>query len=154
MAKTIEIQLAEHSCAAGLRYAQKQSSIPPKDAVICCEGMCLKGETARRAANLIAHKLVPDKAVRMCHGGLLEAAGGMRDLVQRANRVIVMDGCGMACATRLTKGAFPDLEPQVVFTDKLFEYDPDLFGVDEMPDSQIGANAEKIATQVVAKYFQ
>jgi uncharacterized metal-binding protein len=153
MAKTIEIQLAEHSCAAGLRYAQKQSSSPPKDAVICCEGMCLKGETARRAANLVAHKLVPDRAVRICHGGLLEEAGGMRDLVQRANMVLVLDGCGMACATRLTKGAFPDLEPEVVFTDRLFEYDQSLFGVDEIPDSQIVANAEKIATQVVAKYF-
>ncbi len=86
MAKTIEIQLAEHSCEAGLRYAQKLSCSPPKDAVICCEGMCLKGETARRAANLIAHKLVPDRAVRICHGGLLEEAGGMRDLVRRASR--------------------------------------------------------------------
>jgi uncharacterized metal-binding protein len=78
----------------------------------------------------------------------------MRDLVQRANRVLVLDGCGMACATRLTKGAFPDLVPQVVFTDRLFEYDQDLFGVDEVPDSQISANAGKVAEQVVAKYFQ
>ncbi len=154
MAKTIEIQLAEHSCAAGLRYAQKQSSFPPKDAVICCEGMCLKGETARRAANLIAHKLVPNRATRICHGGLLEETGGMRDLVQKANRVLVLDGCAMACGKRLTEGAFPGLEPEVVFTDKLFEYDQDLFGVNEIPDLQIVANAEKIAAQVVAKYFQ
>ncbi len=153
MAKTIQIQLSEHSCAAGLRYAQNQSSDPPKDAVLCCEGMCLKGETARRAANLIAHKLVSDKAVRICHGGLLEESGGMRDLVQRANRVLVLDGCGMACATRLTKGAFPDLEPETVFTDRLFEYDQNLFGVDEMPDSQISANAGKVAEQIVRKYF-
>jgi len=61
MVKTIQIELAERSCAAGLRYAQKQLSTPPKDAVICCEGMCLKGETARRAANLIAHNLVLTK---------------------------------------------------------------------------------------------
>lgn len=154
MAKTLEIQLSEHSCAAGLGYAQKQSSTPAKDAVICCEGMCLKGETARRAANLIAHKLVPDKAVRICHGGLLEEGGGMRDLVQRANRVLVLDGCGMACGTRLTKGAFPNLEPRVVFTNQLFECDQDLFGVNEVPDPQISANAAKVAAQVVAKYFQ
>ncbi len=153
MAKTIDIQLAEHSCAAGLRYAQKHSSWPPKDAVICCEGMCLKGETARRAANLIAHKLLPDKAVRICHGGLLEEAGGMRNLAQRANRVLILDGCGMACGTRLTKAAFPDLEPEVVFTDRLFEYDQDLFGVDEMSDSQISANARKVAEQVAETYF-
>jgi uncharacterized metal-binding protein len=153
MAKTIRIQLAENSCAAGLRYAQTQSSTPPKDAVICCEGMCLKGETARRAANLIAHKLVPDKAVRICHGGLLEQAGGMRDLVERANRVLVLDGCGMACGTRLTKGAFPNLEPQVVFTNQLFECDPNLFGVDEMPEAVINENAHGVAAKVVKEYF-
>ncbi len=153
MAQTIEIKLAEQSCPAGIRYAEKQATTPPKDAVICCEGMCLKGETARRAANLVAHKLVPDKAVRICHGGLLEAAGGMRALVQRAERVLVLDGCGMACATRLTKAAFPDLKPQVVFTDKLFEYDQSLFGVNEMDDAEISANARKVADQVVEKFF-
>jgi hypothetical protein len=91
--------------------------------------------------------------VRICHGGLLEEAGGMRDLVQRANRVLVLDGCGMACGTRLVKGAFPNLEPVVVFTNELFECDQDLFGVDEMPDSQISANAGKVAEQVAGKYF-
>ena len=153
MAQTIEIKLTEQSCSAGFRYARQQATTPPKDAVICCEGMCLKGETARRAANLVAHKLVPNKAVRICHGGLLEAAGGMRDLVQAAERVLILDGCGMACATRLTKGAFPDLKPQVVFTDRLFEYDQNLFGVNEMDDTEISANARKVADQVVEKFF-
>ncbi len=154
MAKTIQVQLAEGSCKAGLGYARRQLSTPPKDAVICCEGMCLKGETARRAANLIAHKLVPEKAVRICHGGLLEETGGMRDLVQSANRVLVLDGCGMACGARLTKGAFPNLDPLVVFTNGLYECDQDLFGVDEMPDAQISANAEQAAARVVEKYFR
>ncbi len=153
MAQTIQIKLAEQSCPAGVQYAEKQSTTPPKDAVLCCEGMCLKGETARRAANLVAHKLVPEKAVRICHGGLLEASGGMRDLVQRADRVLILDGCGMACATRLVKGAFPDLSPRVVFTDKLFDYDPNLFGIDEMPDAQINDNARKVAARVVEKFF-
>lgn len=151
---TIRIKLTDQSCAAGLRYAQKHATTPAKDAVLCCEGMCLKGETARRAAHLIAHNLVPDRAVRICHGGLLEASGGMRDLVERADRVLILDGCGMACGARLAKGAFPGLKPEVVFTDKFFEYDQSLFGVDEMADSEISANARKVADQVVAKYFR
>jgi len=154
MTKTIQVQLSGQSCKAGLGYARKHLTTPPKDAVICCEGMCLKGETARRAANLIAHKLVPDRAVRICHGGLLEESGGMRDLVQRANRVMVLDGCGMACGTRLAKGAFPGLDPLVVFANRLFECDQDLFGVDEIADSQISENAAKVAAQIVEKYFQ
>ena len=43
MAQMIQIKLAEQSCSAGIRYAEKQATTPPKDAVICCEGMCLKG---------------------------------------------------------------------------------------------------------------
>lgn len=153
MAETIQIQLTDRSCAAGLRYAQKQTTTPPKDAVLCCEGICLKGETARRAANLIAHALLPEKTVRICHGGLLEVSGGMRDLVKRAERVLILDGCGMACGTRLAKAAFPDLNPEVVFTDRLFEYDQDLFGVNEMDDAQVNANARKVADKVVEKLF-
>jgi hypothetical protein len=60
----------------------------------------------------------------------------------------------MACGARLAKGAFPGLKPEVVFTDKFFEYDQSLFGVDEMADSEISANARKVADQVVAKYFR
>ncbi len=153
MAKTIQVELAATSCQAGVGYAKKHLAGPSKDAVICCEGMCLKGETARRAANMIAHKLVPDRAVRICHGGLLEESGGMRDLVQRANRVLVLDGCGMACGTRLTKGVFPDLQPEVIYTNQLFECDPEIFGVDEVSDSQIIENSRKIAEQVIQKYF-
>jgi uncharacterized metal-binding protein len=96
---------------------------------------------------------VPEKAVRICHGGLLEVAGGMRDLVERADRVLVVDGCGMACGTRITKGVFPDLKPEVVFSDKLFELDSSLFGVEGMEETEINSNAHEVATKVVEKYF-
>ena len=81
MADMIQIELSNQSCSAGLEYARRQSGGLAKDAILCCEGMCLKGETARRAANLMGHRLVPEKTVRICHGGLLEKRGGMRDLV-------------------------------------------------------------------------
>jgi uncharacterized metal-binding protein len=77
----------------------------------------------------------------------------MRDLVERADRVLVVDGCGMACGTRITKGAFPDLKPEVVFSDKLFDLDSSLFGVDEMEETEINANASEVATKIVEKYF-
>ncbi len=154
MAKTIEVKQAEESCSAGLQYAQKHLSNPPKDAVLCCEGMCLKGETARRAANLIAHRLVPDKAVRICHGGLLEKSGGMKQLVTKAKRVFILEGCGMACATRIAKGAVPGLEPHTILTGRFFQYDPGVFGVDEVPEDRINLEARKVAEQVLEKYFQ
>jgi uncharacterized metal-binding protein len=153
MADTIQIELSPQSCGAGRQYAQKQSAGPPKDAILCCEGMCLKGETARRAANLIGHRLQPEKTVRICHGGLLEKSGGMRDLIKRAPRVLILDGCGMACCSRLTKAAFPDLQPQVIFTNEMTTYAGDPFGIDEVPDAEINANAQSVAATLVSKYY-
>ena len=153
MADMIQIELSNQSCSAGLEYARRQSGGLAKDAILCCEGMCLKGETARRAANLMGHRLVPEKTVRICHGGLLEKRGGMRDLVQQSNRVLVLDGCGMACCTRLTKAAFPDLKPETVFIDKMSTYNGNPFGIDEVPESEITANAQNVATALVSKYY-
>jgi uncharacterized metal-binding protein len=153
MADLIQVELSNQSCSAGLEYARRQSAGIAKDAILCGEGMCLKGETARRAANLMGHQLVPEQAVRICHGGLLEKNGGMRDLVQRSNRVLILDGCGMACCTRLTRAAFPDLQPEVVFTDKMTTYVGNPFGIDEVPEADIMANAHKVATALVNRYY-
>lgn len=153
MADTLQVELSKQSCGAGLQYAQKKLSGPRKDAILCCEGMCLKGETARRAANALAYQLVPESTVRICHGGLLEKSGGMRDLIAWASRVLILDGCGMACCSRLTKAAFPDLKPEVVFTDKLTNYAGTPFGIDEVPEAEIAANARQVADTVRQAYF-
>ena len=42
---------------------------------------------------------------------------------------------------------------EVVSTDKLFELDSNLFGVDEMPEPDININAQEVATKIVSKYF-
>ena len=83
MTQTIQVKLTDQRCELGDAYAQKHLTTPPKVAVLSCEGMCLRGEIARRAANLIAHELAPNRTVRVCHGGLLETSGGMRELVER-----------------------------------------------------------------------
>ncbi|MDD2902489.1 MAG: putative zinc-binding protein [Syntrophales bacterium] len=153
MTDTIHIELSHQSCGAGLEYARRQSAGPPKDAILCCEGMCLKGETARRAANFMGHRLLLEKTVRICHGGLLEKSGRMRDLIKRAPKVLILDGCGMACCYRLTKAAFPELKPEVVFTDKMSNYAGNPFGIDEVPEAEISANAQSIAAALQDKFY-
>jgi uncharacterized metal-binding protein len=151
MAGTIQVRLTDERCELGDAYAQAHKTTPPKTAVLSCEGMCLRGEIARRAANRITFELVPDRAVRVCHGGLLETGGGMRGLVERAEKVLVLDGCGMACGTRLFKGAYPDRHPTVAFTDSMFEFDRTLFGVNEMTEAEIQTHAGNVAVLVVAE---
>lgn len=151
MAGTIQVKLTDARCELGDSYAQKHMTTPPKTAVLSCEGMCLRGEIARRAANLIAFELAPDRVVRVCHGGLLETGGGMRELVDRADTVLMLDGCGMACGTRLFKAAFPDRRPTVAFTDGMFEFDTTLFGVNEMDETEVRQHAGTVAARVLAE---
>ncbi len=151
MAETIEVKLTDQRCALGDAYARKHLTSPPKTAVLSCEGMCLRGEVARRAANLIAHQLAPETAVRICHGGLLESSSGMRDLVERANRVLMLDGCFLACGTRLLRGALPQVKPVVVFTDRLFDSGEAPFGVEEVEAEVIEAYAREVAKRVMAE---
>ena len=49
MTATIQVRLTDQRCDLGDAYAQKHWTTPPKIAVLSCEGMCLRGEVARRA---------------------------------------------------------------------------------------------------------
>ena len=148
MADTIQVRLTDQRCELGDTYAQKHLTTPPKMAVFSCEGMCLRGEVARRAANLIAHELAPDQTVRVCHGGLLETSGGMRELVERAEQILMLDGCALSCGTRLLKGAFPESKPVVTFTDQLFELVRPAFSVDEITEVEIKTHARTVAEKL------
>ncbi len=65
MYETIKIEKVEMSCNACEDYAKMHSTDPPKIAVMACEGACSKGEIARKAANLVAHRMARDR--RMFH---------------------------------------------------------------------------------------
>ncbi len=152
MAGTIQVRLTDERCELGDGYASRHMTSAPKTAVLACEGMCLRGDVARRAANLIAHELAPERAVRVCHGGLLETSSGMRDLVERADKVLLLDGCGLACGTRLLKGAMPEVKPVVAITNQLFDEDSVPFGVEEVPEEEIKGYARTVAEKVLAKH--
>ena len=154
MSHTLNVQMLDRGCAAGDAYAAKHVTGEPKAAVVSCEGACIKGEVARRAANLVAHELAPKRSVRICHGGgFLLTQGGMRKLVEQAEQVIVVDGCPLVCGTRLARAAFPEKELDVVVANALYEGDDALFGVNELADKEINATVRDVANQIVAKHL-
>ncbi|MDV2481934.1 hypothetical protein F8E02_07900 [Methanoculleus sp. Wushi-C6] len=135
-------------CAACEEYAEKNATTPPKIAVMACEGACARGEVARRAANLVAHRLARDETVRICLGGAFTKDTGQRNLVRRAERVIAIEGCFINCSSRMMAGVIADLKPEIVRADLI--YDRDLpFGIDEVPDEMFTVYAYQVAEQVV-----
>jgi len=149
--ETVQIEKTRNMCPMCENYAENQATKPI--AVMSCEGACLRGEIARRAANLICHSLAPDKTVRICLGGAFTKDTGQRSLVRNARRVIALEGCFLACSSRMMQGVILHLKPEVVIADQQYQFDRNLFGIDEMPEPQIRSHSQEVAKKIVEMFF-
>ncbi len=145
--ETIRLEKTTKVCPLCEDYAKKHASKPV--AVISCEGACLRGEIARRAANLICHSLVPEKAVRICLGGAFTKDTGQRDLVRKTPKVVAIEGCFINCSSRMMKSVIPELEPEVIVADTLYDFDRSLFGIEDMSEDEIKAHSQEVARKIV-----
>ncbi|MDI6793600.1 MAG: putative zinc-binding protein [bacterium] len=149
MAKTLTIEEPGFSCSLAKEYVKKHVATPPKMPVVACEGSCLRGEIARRAANFITYKLSPETTVRICFQGIV--SGGCEEgvLIEMADKVLFVEGCALKCSSRLVQGAMEiKAKTDVVVADQLCDFNPKLFGIDEMPDEEISILAEGVAEKI------
>ncbi len=144
--EVVRIEKTKNSCRLCEDYAERQKTKPV--AVMSCEGACLRGEVARRAANILCHSLAPEKTVRICLGGAFTKDTGQRALVRNAPRVIALEGCFINCSSRMMNGAVEGLNPEVIIADRLYDFDRKLFGIEEMPSEQIEAHARAVARKI------
>lgn len=144
----IRIKSPKNTCGLCESYAERQKSKPV--AVMCCEGACLRGEIARQAANILCYTLAPEKTVRICLGGAFTKNTGQRDLVRTAPRVIALEGCLFNCSSRMMQGVIHGLEPKVIIADSLYDFNRNLFGIDEMPPHEALSHANTVAAKIAA----
>jgi uncharacterized metal-binding protein len=152
--ETIKIAKVTGKCPACEDYAAKNSTTPPKIAVMACEGACSRGEVARRAANMVAYRLARDETVRICLGGAFTKDTGQRNLVRKAEKVIAIEGCFIHCAARMMEGVLPELSPVIIQADTLYESADIPFGIDEVPDEMFTVYAYKVAEQVAREHVK
>lgn len=151
--ETIQIRKIEGVCGLCEEYSEKNSTTPPKVAILSCEGACARGEVSRRAANLIAHTAAKDETVRICLGGAFTKNTGQRSLVRRAEKCLAIEGCFVSCASRMMQGVLPELKPEVILADTM--YDESLpFGINEVSDEKFNACARQVAEKVIAEYLK
>ena len=70
-------------------------------------------------------------------------------MVRNGHKVIAIEGCFIECASRMMKGVIPDLEAEIIIADDLYEFDRNLFGINEMPEEQIKKHSLEVAEKVV-----
>ncbi|QXO95142.1 putative zinc-binding protein [Methanospirillum purgamenti] len=149
----VKISKVTGVCGLCEEYAEKNSTSPAKVAVMSCEGACARGEVARRAANILAQIIAPEQTVRICLGGAFTKDTGQRNLVRRAGKVIAIEGCFIACASRMMEGVLDDLNPTVVLADTIYpESLP--FGMNEVSDELFTTYAKQVAEDVQKNHLR
>ncbi len=147
--ETVKIEQTAKVCPLCEDYAAKQASKPV--VVMSCEGGCLRGEVARRAANMLCFELAPEKTARLCLGGAFTKDSGQRALARNGSQIVAIEGCFLECATRMMKGVLPGVQPEVVIADRLYDFDRSLFGFEEMPEPQLNEHAREVARVIAAR---
>jgi uncharacterized metal-binding protein len=144
--ETIRIRKTKAGCGLCEDYAAREATKPI--VVMSCEGACLRGELARLTANYLCDDLAPERTARLCLGGAFTKDTGQRNLARRASRVLAVEGCPIACATRMMEGVLPDLKPEVFLIPNLTRFDPSLFSIKEMPEEERKRQSFQAAAEI------
>lgn len=147
--ETVQIEKTKKVCPLCEDYSKRQSSKPV--VVMSCEGGCLRGEVARRAANMLCSELAPDKTARLCLGGAFTKDSGQRALARNAKRLVAIEGCFLECSSRMMKGVVQGLQPEVVIADRLYNFDQKLFAIEEMSERELNEHAREVAGAIAAR---
>jgi len=149
---SLDVQGVRGFCPVGEAYAKQQLS-DGKIPVLSCEGPCVRGEIARRAANLVA-KEVPSLA-RACHGeAFFVPHSAMASWVKNAEKAVMIDGCFLACHGRALRGLIGDEKVVGIDALPLHRKYGDLFSMDDVPEQELKAVARQVADGIIARLKQ
>lgn len=148
---TLDVQGVKGFCPIGETYA-KQQMADKTTPVLSCEGPCIRGDIARRAADLVAKEL---SLARACHGETFFVPhSSMATWVKTAEQVLMIDGCFLKCHGRALRSIVP--EERIIQIDALPLHKKycDKFLMDEVPEEERNAVAREVADKIIAKLKQ
>jgi uncharacterized metal-binding protein len=143
---TVQVDGVKGVCPAGEAWAEDkilQKKIP----VLACEGPCVRGDIARRAANLVAQE---QPYARACFPETFFVPhSSMARWVEEADQVVMIDGCFLKCIGRILNNLVD--EEKIVHIDALPLYNKytDLFDMEDVPEAERIETAEQVAGKIL-----
>jgi uncharacterized metal-binding protein len=145
---SLEVEGVKGACPAGEAYA-KRNIAEKKTPVFSCEGPCIRGDIARRAANLVAHD-VPSYA-RACHAETFFVPhSSMASWVKKAEKSVMIDGCFLKCHGRALNKLIGDDKVVHIDAYPLYKKYSDVFLMDDVPEEERKAVARQVADKILA----
>lgn len=145
---TVQVDGVKGVCPAGEAWAE-QGILHKRIPVLSCEGPCVRGDIARRAADMVAKE---EPFTRACYP---EAAfvphSAMARWVKEADTVIMIDGCFLKCIGRVIKNLVE--EEKIVHIDALRLYNKytDLFAMEDVPEAERIDTARDVADKLLPR---
>ena len=133
-------------CPAGEAWAEQQI-LQKKIPVLACEGPCVRGDIARRAANIVGKE---EPFARACYAEVaLVPHSNMARWVKEADKVVMLDGCFLKCIGRVLNNLVD--KEKIVQIDALSLYHKytDVFYMEDVPEAERIDTARQVADQIL-----
>ena len=143
---TLQVDGVKGVCPAGEAWAE-QMILEKKIPVLSCEGPCVRGDIARRAANLVAEE---EPFARACFPETFFVPhSSMARWVKEADQVVMIDGCFLKCIGRILNNQVD--QEKIIHIDALSLYKKytDLFDMDDVPEAERIDTARDVADQIL-----
>ncbi len=143
---TLQVDGVKGVCPAGEAWAEQQI-LQKKIPVLACEGPCVRGDIARRAANIVGKK---EPFARACYAEVaLVPHSAMARWVKDADKVVMVDGCFLKCIGRILNNLVD--EEKIVQIDALSLYHKytDVFYMEDVPEAERIDTARQVADQIL-----
>jgi uncharacterized metal-binding protein len=115
--------------------------------VLACEGPCIRGDIARRAADIVAKE---QPFARACYAEtFLVPHSTMTRWVKGADKVVMIDGCFLKCIGRVLNNLVD--QEKIVQIDALSLYHKytDIFAMEDVPEAERIDTAKLVADQIL-----
>jgi uncharacterized metal-binding protein len=143
---TLQVDGVDGVCPAGEAWAEGNIA-RRKVPVLACEGPCVRGDIARRAANLVGGTA---PFARACYAEVaLVPHSAMARWVKEADQVVMIDGCFLQCIGRVLNNLVD--EEKIVHVDALSLYHKytDVFYMEDVPEAERIDTARRVADQIL-----
>jgi len=144
---TLQVDGVKGVCPAAEAWAE-QKILDKKIPVLACESACIRGDIARRAANLVAKEEPFERAC--CAEVTLVPHSTMARWVKEADRVIMVNGCFLKCIGRVLNNLVD--QDKIIHIDALQYYNKftDVFYMEDVPETERIDTARQVADQILA----
>lgn len=135
-------------CPAAEAWAE-QKILHKKIPVLACESACIRGDIARRTANLVAEEEPFGRAC--CAEVMLVPHSMMARWVKEAEHVIMVNGCFLKCVGRVLNNLVD--QEKIIHIDALHYYNKytDVFYMEDVPEAERISTARHVADQILPR---